>query len=129
VWSFDSKQEKLFAELELEPLKERGFWVEREATKVTFTPPSKARTKLWDFTLTTPKGTVIVIEFKGWWDRDTRLKETEAIKQNPGIDVRYIFSNALTKIYRGSPTTYGDYCAKHGIRFATQHIPIDWLLE
>jgi hypothetical protein len=129
VWNFDSKQEKVFAERELAGLEERGIKCEREVTKVTFTPPSKSRTKLWDFTLTLTSGKVIVIEYKGWWDRDTRLKEIMAIEQNPGIDVRYVFSNAETKIYKSSPTTYGDYCAKRGIRYSTKTIPLNWLLE
>jgi hypothetical protein len=32
-------------------------------------------------------------------------------------------------LYKGSPTTYAAYCARHGFRYANKVIPDDWLEE
>ena len=34
-----------------------------------------------------------------------------------------------TKIRKGSPTTYGSYCDKHGIPWAEKTIPQEWFSE
>jgi hypothetical protein len=40
-----------------------------------------------------------------------------------------VFSNARSKLYKGSPTTYGMYCDKHGFQYAQKLIPDEWLKE
>ena len=34
-----------------------------------------------------------------------------------------------TKIRKGSKTTYGSYCDKHGIQWAEKEIPRSWFSE
>jgi hypothetical protein len=98
-----------------------------EVVKASFTPPLKVRTKLWDWLITTDSGATFVCETKGYWSPRNRLDETEAIKQNPHIDVRYCFMRASTPIRKGSKTTYADWCDKHGIRYCVGTIPDAWL--
>jgi len=58
------------------------------------------------------------------------LKKLELIKkQHPELDIRILFMSSKTKIRKGSKTTYGDYCDKHGIVWAEKSIPSDWFLE
>jgi hypothetical protein len=100
-----------------------------EAVKVFFVPPAKTRSKTWDWLITNKSGYTWVAETKGYWPRATRLKETEAIKQNPNVDVRYIFQRANTPIGKGSKTTYAKWCDKHDILWAEGTIPLAWLDE
>jgi hypothetical protein len=48
-------------------------------------------------------------------------------KQHPDLDIRIIFQSAKTKIRKGSKTTYGDFCDKHGITWSEKEIPEEWL--
>jgi len=40
-----------------------------------------------------------------------------------------VFSNQNAKLYKGSPTTYGQWCEKHGFAYANKTIPEEWLTE
>jgi hypothetical protein len=100
-----------------------------EAVKVCFTPPLKTRTKTWDWLITNKSGKMWVAETKGYWERKVRIAETCAIKQNPDVDVRYIFQRAKTPIAKGSKTTYAIWCDKHDILWAEGTIPSAWLDE
>jgi hypothetical protein len=45
------------------------------------------------------------------------------------LDIRIVFSSSRTKLYKGSPTSYGEFCEKHGIKFADKLIPAEWIKE
>ena len=45
------------------------------------------------------------------------------------LDIRIVFQSAKTKIRKGSKTTYGMFCDKHGIMWAEKQIPESWLRE
>jgi len=100
-----------------------------ESVRVFFTPPVKTRHKTWDWLINNPSGKMWVAETKGYWEPKVRLAETEAIKQNPEVDVRYIFQRANTPIRKGSKTTYAIWCDKHDILWAEGTIPDAWLEE
>ncbi len=100
-----------------------------ETVTVYFTPPVKRRRKTWDWPITTRSGKKIIVETKGWWKPSVRLAELEAIRQNPEHDVRYVFENARTKIYKGSKTSYADVCKALGVPYAEGVIPPEWLDE
>ena len=38
-------------------------------------------------------------------------------------------SNAKAKIYKGSKTTYADWCIKHNFKFFNKTIPMKWIKE
>jgi len=71
----------------------------------------------------------IFIETKGIFDSDDRRKHVEVRKQHPELDIRFVFSNAKAKLYKGSKTTYADWCEKQGFKWAHRVIPQEWLLE
>lgn len=78
-----------------------------------------------DFVL--PNG--IIIETKGVFDVDDRKKHLLIQKQYPKLDIRFVFSSSKTYIYKGSKTTYADWCKKYGFKYADKWIPDKWLRE
>lgn len=71
----------------------------------------------------------IIIETKGMFDSEDRRKHLEVKKQHPTLDIRFVFSNANAKLYKGSKTTYADWCDKNGFLWAHRVIPEEWLKE
>lgn len=71
----------------------------------------------------------IVIETKGRWVLEDRQKMLLVIEQYPDIDFRLVFYNANQKIKKGSKTTYGMWCDKHGIKWANKLIPDEWIRD
>lgn len=96
-----------------------------EQYEVPYEIPASMHKYTPDFLL--PNG--ILVEGKGLFDSDDRKKHTLIRKQHPGLDIRFVFSSSKTKLYKGSPTTYGAWCEKNGFKYADKVIPKDWLLE
>ena len=48
-------------------------------------------------------------------------------EQHKDLDIRMVFMHAKNKIYKGSKTTYADWCNKHGYIWAEKTIPMEWL--
>tara|TARA_E500000305_G_C4021013_1_gene238715 strand:- start:1706 stop:2056 length:351 start_codon:yes stop_codon:yes gene_type:complete len=70
----------------------------------------------------------VIIEAKGFFKPSDRRKSIAVVKQNPELDIRFIFqrNNTLSK---NSKSTYGDWCDKHGFLWCIYpNIPPDWLL-
>ena len=105
-------------------LKGRGVNFEYEKLKVqwqllenkTYTP---------DFKL--PNG--IIIESKGRFVQADRKKHLIIRDQHPFLDIRFVFSNSRSKLYKGAKSTYGDWCNKHGFLYADKRIPDEWLKQ
>ena len=105
-------------------LKDRGVNFEYEKLKVqwqllenkTYTP---------DFKL--PNG--IIIESKGRFVQADRKKHLMIQDQHPFLDIRFVFSNSRSKLYKGAKSTYGDWCNKHGFLYADKRIPDEWLKQ
>jgi hypothetical protein len=49
--------------------------------------------------------------------------------QHPEHDIRFVFSNPNQKLYKGSKSTYGDWCDKNGFKYAKEIIPVEWTKE
>ena len=96
-----------------------------ERYKGAFTQPAKERTYTPDFIL--PNG--IVIESKGLFTSEDRQKTVWVMNQWPDLDLRFVFTNPKAKLYKGSKTTYADWCINNGIPFAKKPIPNEWLTE
>ena len=71
----------------------------------------------------------IIIESKGIFDSEDRHKHTCIRQQHPELDIRFIFSNAKAKLYKGAKSTYTDWCIKNNFKFAHRVIPQEWLAE
>jgi hypothetical protein len=99
------------------PVKYEEFKIKYAVNEVrTYTP---------DFEL--PNG--IIIESKGRFIQADRKKHLLVKKQHPELDIRFVFSNSKAKIYKGSKTSYGMWCDKHGFLYADKLIPKEWITE
>lgn len=104
-------------------LKERGVKFEYETFKIKY-EVQENRTYTPDFIL--PNG--IIIESKGRFTTTDRKKHLLVKKQHPNLDIRFVFSNSRGKLYKGSKTTYADWCEKHGFMYADKRIPDEWVI-
>jgi hypothetical protein len=112
ILPFKSKFEKTFSELypQLEYEKDKiKYTVEH-----TYNPDWKIKENTY-------------IETKGLWRSSDRAKMLHVKEQNPLITVYMVFQNPNNKLSRVSKTTYGMFCDKHGIQWATiDTIPEEW---
>lgn len=105
-------------------LKDLDVPVKYEEMKIKYAV-NEVRTYTPDFEL--PNG--IIIESKGRFVVADRKKHLLIKKQRPDLDIRFVFSNSRAKINKGSKTTYGMWCDKHGFLYADKLIPEEWLNE
>jgi hypothetical protein len=94
---------------------------EYESKKFLYIP--KPRTYTPDFYIVESG---IYIEAKGHFDKADRVKMALVKQQHKDLDIRFVFMNARNKIYKGSKTTYADWCNKHDYRWAEKSIPVEW---
>ena len=107
---------------------EAGLKVEYETDRVEYVVPERKAKYTPDFKL--PKqGGFFYVETKGIWDVADRQKHLLIKEQQPDLDIRFVFSNANSKLYKGSKTTYASYCEKQGFMYAHKTIPEEWLTE
>ena len=71
----------------------------------------------------------IIIETKGIFSSADRRKHVEIAKQHPTLDIRFVFSNANAKLYKGAKSRYCDWCEQKGFKWAHRVIPEEWLKE
>tara|TARA_R110000868_G_scaffold135430_6_gene347948 strand:+ start:1166 stop:1561 length:396 start_codon:yes stop_codon:yes gene_type:complete len=107
-------------------IKKRGLRVKYEdpSSRISFTQPASDRTYTPDFIL--PNG--IVVETKGRFTLEDRKKHLW-IKEQSDKDIRFVFSNSNAKIRKGSKTSYGMWCDKHGFLYSNKKIPEEWFDE
>lgn len=103
-------------------IEDHGIEPNYEATRLEYIQPETRHTYTPDFHLSPH----IMIETKGRWTVEDRLKMLYLVEQHPDIDFRMVFQNANQKIKKGSKTSYADYCDKHGIKWANKLIPDEW---
>jgi hypothetical protein len=103
----------------------RGLSVQYESEEVSYIIPASEHTYHPDFKL--PNG--IRVETKGRFVLADRKKHLLVKQQNPELDIRFVFTNSKNKINKKSKTTYGDWCDKHGFKYADKVIPDEWFLE
>jgi hypothetical protein len=106
-------------------IESKGIEVQYESEKVAYTIPASEHTYNPDFRL--PNG--IIVETKGRFVLTDRKKHLLVKEQNPNLDIRFVFSNSKNKINKKSKTTYGDWCDKHGFKYADKEIPDYWFSE
>lgn len=95
-----------------------------ESTRISY-EINEVRKYTPDFIL----GNGIIVETKGRFVVADRKKHLLIKKQHPHLDIRFVFTNSKAKINKGSKTTYGMWCEKHGFQYADKLIPKEWLDE
>ncbi len=101
-----------------------------EGMKITYFQPEVKKTYKPDF----PIKFSFIVETKGAFNSADRKKMKLIKKQNPKLDIRFVFSNSKTKIGKKSQTTYGKWCELnnfpyHCIHTTKETFPKDWLKE
>ena len=105
-------------------LEEAGIPFEYETMKIKWVLHEN-KTYTPDYVL--PNG--IVIESKGRFVSADRKKHLLVRDQHPKLDLRFVFTNSLGKINKGSKTTYGMWCDKYDFKYADKEIPQSWIEE
>jgi len=96
-----------------------------EKLKIKYTKPVTYHTYTPDFVLENG----IIIETKGIFDSTDRKKHLLVRKQHPALDIRFVFSRSKSKLYKGSKTTYADWCKKNHFKYSDKLIPKGWIHE
>lgn len=110
-------------------LRENGKSFSYESEKISYIQPETKHNYTPDFVLNKMDGNKMYVETKGRWVKTDRLKFDLIFEQYPDIDIRFVFQNPNAKLYKGSKTTYAQYCDKKGWRWAKKEIPEEWLKE
>lgn len=96
---------------------------EDKLSKISYIKPQTISTYLPDFILENG----IIIEVKGMFTLIDRKKHALINSQHPNLDIRFVFMRPKNTIYKGSKTTYSDWCDKLGIPWCGPKIPKEWL--
>ena len=108
-------------------LKEQNKSFSYESEKISYIQPQTKHNYTPDFVLNKIDGNKMYIETKGRWVKTDRLKFDLIFQQYPDIDIRFVFQNPNAKLYKGSKTTYAQYCDKKEWYWAKKEIPEEWL--
>ena len=109
-------------------IEKAGLPVVYEKDVILYSIPQRTHKYTPDWRLSKPGG-FFYVESKGLFSVFDRAKSLYCVKQNNGLDLRFVFSNANSRLYKGSPTTYSAWCEQHGFRWANKWIPESWLEE
>lgn len=73
----------------------------------------------------------VILEVKGRFVLEDRKKHLFIRTQKPEIDIRFIFDNPNSKLYKNGKMTYATWCIKHKFLFCKRKdgIPIAWINE
>lgn len=107
-----------------EELDKSGVKYEYETQKIKYRV-EEDRTYTPDFIL--PNG--IIVETKGRFTVADRKKHLLIQKQHPKLDIRFVFQNSRAKLYKGSKTTYAQWCDRQGFMYADKSIPEEWIWD
>lgn len=79
-----------------------------------------------DFRL--PNG--VLVECKGYFDPRARRKMLAVRKQNPSLDIRFVFQRANNRLTKSKNSmTYAAWCDRHDFVWAEGTIPDEWWEE
>ena len=101
------------------------FSYEGNLNLIRYEVPRSKHRYLADFLLSNG----IIIEAKGLFDSNDRMKHLLIKEQYPILDIRFLFQNSRKKIRKGSKTTYASWCNKNGFLYCDMVIPDEWLSE
>ena len=118
-------------------LDELGVSYTFETLKIPYEIPASNHKYTPDFIITTKSGKTLIIETKGIWTYQDRLKHLLIKQQHPELDIRFVFDRSKSKISKVSTTTYADICEGRGRgkfkgitwQYADKRIPEEWLEE
>lgn len=68
----------------------------------------------------------VIVEVKGFLDRESKRKMIAIRKQYPDLDLRFLFSEGAKKV-PGTKQTHAQWASRTGYPWAEEVIPEDWL--
>jgi hypothetical protein len=110
-------------------LEAKGITYTYEEEVIKYTKPESSHRYTPDFIVTTKSGKQITIETKGRFLPIDRIKHQLVQRQYPDLDLRFVFTNSKCRLSKRSKTTYGQWCERHGFKYANRLIPVAWLNE
>ena len=106
-------------------LTEAGVPFTYEEVKIKYIKPASEHQYTPDFVLDNG----IIVETKGRFLIADRKKHMLIKRQQPHLDIRFVFSNSKQKLNKGSYTTYAQWCEKNGFLYSDKTIPEHWIKE
>jgi Phage endonuclease I len=105
---YRSGLERAFADL----LKENDIKFKYEGARLKYHQPAQERTYTPDFQVLD-----VYIETKGRLTSADRKKMLLVKDQHPDKTIVMVFDRAVKKLYKGSPTTYADWCIQNNMLY------------
>ena len=101
-----------------------------ETLRISFDQPTQKKSYTPDF----PIEKSFIVETKGNFNSADRKKHKLIKAQHPEYDIRFVFSNARTRIGKKSKTTYAKWCELFGFKYhciqsTKKKFPDNWLKE
>lgn len=99
--------------------------MEYETDKIAYVVPASKHRYTPDFKLSEN----CYIEVKGRLLASERKKHLLIQEQHPEITIHFFFDKSQNKLYKGSPTTYADWCDKNNFKWTDirRGLPPEWL--
>lgn len=105
--------ERAFGELAFEPAD----------ALIYYTKPARKSRYIPDFVLANG----VIVETKGRLTQPDRAKMLNVVRDNPDLDIRFVFQRAGNRITRSKNSlTYWQWAEKHGFPWAQGTIPEEW---
>lgn len=100
---------------------QNGLKIQYEADKISYT-------RLSHYVPDWKIGPNVYIETKGYLSPSNRANMLSFREQHPSIRIYFLFGNADNKLNSKSHTSYGQWCDKHGFKWADirKGIPKEW---
>jgi|TARA_R100000049_G_scaffold4734_1_gene11376 hypothetical protein len=102
-------------------LEESKIVFEYEAQRLSYQP--KVRTYLPDFYIPDDD---FYIEGKGYFHNSQERTRHLLIREQLGIDVKFVFGNSSNRIGKGSKMTYANWCDKHNFDYSDERPSKKW---
>jgi hypothetical protein len=96
-------------------MRQTGLVHEHEVTTLHYVSPPKKHRYLVDFSVSGINDSLLYMETKGRLTNADRIKMKLVCEQHPEALIVMVFSQPKNKIYKGSKTSYGDWCDAAGI--------------
>lgn len=95
--------------------KRKGVKIEYETKEIKYSVPHSYYP---DFTITLPGGREIIVEVKGYFRPEDKVKMRGVKESNPFLDIRFVFPKADKRSE--------NWCKKYNFPYAIGRIPKEW---
>lgn len=101
----------------------KSYTVSYETEEIAYTT---SHNYVPDFILAFKDGRKLYIEAKGWLDNESRTKMRCVKRDNPDLDIRFLFYKDKL-VYKNGKMMYSDWAEKYNFPYCIGTVPKDWL--